>query len=128
MGDFFNSLRPAAYAARGITGFTLAAILGATQATAATTPTVLYTYDLDDRVTTAMYLNGQNGIPSTCVSYTYDAAGNRLTQSTTLTGGQATPTWGTGAWGCFNWTAQGGQFARHPGVPTRSTKPLPHHS
>ena len=44
------------------------ALLGVARASAATSPTVLYTYDLDGRVATALYLNGQNGTPATCVS------------------------------------------------------------
>jgi len=56
---------------------------------------VIYTYDLSGRVTTALYDNG------TCISYSYDANGNRTSQTTASTGA---PAWGSGAWGCFVWT------------------------
>ncbi len=59
-----------------------------------------YGYDQLGRVTTALYDNG------TCVLYAYDPAGNRTSQSITLSGAPETPTWGTGTWGCFNWTPQ----------------------
>jgi YD repeat-containing protein len=58
---------------------------------------VAYTYDTLGRVTTASYDTG------VCVIYTYDANGNRLSQSVNVTTG-STPTWGTGIWGCFQWT------------------------
>jgi YD repeat-containing protein len=59
---------------------------------------VKYNYDLLGRVATAYYDNG------TCVAYTYDANGNRTTQTNTASGAPVTPTWGTGVWGCFQWT------------------------
>lgn len=62
------------------------------------TGTVQYTYDQLGRVTTALYGNG------VCVIYTYDANGNRTAQTNTAASGPATPTWGTGVWGCFPWT------------------------
>jgi hypothetical protein len=56
---------------------------------------VSYTYDPSGRVTSAIYDNGM------CVTYSYDAAGNRTTQ----TNATAVPAaWGAGAWGCFAWT------------------------
>jgi YD repeat-containing protein len=57
----------------------------------------LYTYDQVGRLTTAAYDNGL------CISYSYDANGNRtaLVAASTTPG---TPTWGTGTLGCFNWT------------------------
>lgn len=58
-----------------------------------------YTYDALGRVTTASYDTG------VCVIYAYDANGNRTSQ-TIKVGTGATPTWGTGVWGCFNWTPQ----------------------
>lgn len=39
-----------------------------------------------------------------CIVYTYDANGNRQSQTITVSGGGMTPTWGTGTWGCFKWT------------------------
>jgi len=60
---------------------------------------VAYTYDALGRVTTASYDTG------VCVIYTYDANGNRLSQTVNVNTGNA-PTWGTGVWGCFQWTAQ----------------------
>jgi hypothetical protein len=45
-------------------------------------------------------------IPRTdpCIVYTYDANGNRTSQSITTSGGALSPVWGTGVWGCFVWT------------------------
>jgi hypothetical protein len=40
------------------------------------------------------------------VVYTYDANGNRLSQTITVSGGPTAPTWGTAVWGCFTWTPQ----------------------
>ena len=60
---------------------------------------VLYTYDLNGRVTTALYDNG------VCVVYTYDANGNRLSQTTYPAGSAGSATWGTGIYGCFKWTS-----------------------
>jgi YD repeat-containing protein len=59
---------------------------------------VTYTYDPAGRVTTAHYDNGA------CIAYSYDAASNRTAQTNTVGGSPVTPTWGTGAWGCFVWT------------------------
>ncbi len=60
---------------------------------------VLYSYDLNGRVTTALYDNG------TCVVYTYDANGNRLSQTTYPPGSLGSATWGSGTFGCFKWTS-----------------------
>ena len=62
--------------------------------------TVVYTYDQLGRITTALYDNGL------CIIYTYDANGNRTSQTNTASGAPQTPTWGTGVWGCFAWTPQ----------------------
>lgn len=59
-----------------------------------------YTYDQGGRLTTALYANG------TCVAYTYDANGNRTLQNATMAGPPESPTWGSGVWGCFQWTSQ----------------------
>jgi YD repeat-containing protein len=61
--------------------------------------TVVYTYDQIGRVTSALYDNGL------CITYTYDASGNRTAQTKTAGGGAPqAPTWGTGVWGCLAWT------------------------
>jgi len=39
-----------------------------------------------------------------CILYTYDLNGNRTAQTIAVSGGPLSPTWGTGAWGCFSWT------------------------
>ena len=57
-----------------------------------------YTYDQLGRVTTALYDNG------VCVTYVYDANGNRTSQTNTVSGTPESPTWGSGVWGCFPWT------------------------
>jgi YD repeat-containing protein len=56
---------------------------------------VAYTYDTSGRVISALYDNGM------CVSYSYDANGNRTSQTNATSG---SPAWGTGTFGCFNWT------------------------
>lgn len=58
---------------------------------------VVFTYDNLGRVRTARYDNG------VCVTYAYDANGNRTAQSN-VSGSSGTPTWGSGVWGCFPWT------------------------
>jgi YD repeat-containing protein len=65
---------------------------------AAVTASVSYTYDLLGRVATALYDNGA------CIVYSYDPNGNRTSQTITVSGSPTTPTWGTGSWGCFQWT------------------------
>jgi YD repeat-containing protein len=57
---------------------------------------VAYTYDPLGRVTTASYDTG------VCVIYSYDANGNRLSQTVNVTTGGT-----TGVWGCFNWNPPG---------------------
>jgi YD repeat-containing protein len=80
------SLRTAAIALAGVL------LVNSAQASA------VYGYDADGRVTTALYDNGL------CVVYVYDENGNRTSQTNTASGAPQTPTWGTGSWGCFNWT------------------------
>jgi len=58
---------------------------------------VAYTYDALGRVTTASYDTG------VCILYTYDANGNRLSETINVTAAGA-----TGVWGCFDWNASGG--------------------
>jgi hypothetical protein len=65
-----------------------------------TNASAMYTYDQLGRLSTALYDNGL------CVAYLYDASGNRTSQTNTLGGLPVTPTWGSGVWGCFSWTAQ----------------------
>lgn len=60
---------------------------------------VIYTYDQVGRVTTALYDN------NVCVVYSYDANGNRTTQTITASGSPNTPSWGTGVFGCFRWSS-----------------------
>jgi hypothetical protein len=57
---------------------------------------VTYSYDQVGRIGAAWYDTGM------CVAYTYDANGNRTTQTNT---GPGSPAWGSGAWGCFSWTS-----------------------
>jgi YD repeat-containing protein len=73
------------------------AVLGALT-TASAKADVVYTYDAAGRVRTARYDNGL------CVAYAYDANGNRTAQSGVSGGTPATAVWGSGVWGCFNWT------------------------
>jgi YD repeat-containing protein len=65
---------------------------------AAAAANVVFTYDAAGRVRTARYDNG------ICVIYSYDANGNRTAQTNVSGGAPATPTWGSGVWGCFPWT------------------------
>ena len=58
---------------------------------------VAYTYDALGRVTTASYDTG------VCIVYSYDANGNRLSETINVTTSGT-----TGVWGCFNWNASGG--------------------
>jgi hypothetical protein len=53
---------------------------------------VAYTYDALGRVNTVSYDTG------VCIIYTYDANGNRTSETVAVSGAGA-----TGAWGCFNW-------------------------
>lgn len=54
-----------------------------------------YGYDMGGRLATQLYDSGQ------CAVYTYNANGNRVSQSNITS---SPPTWGSGAWGCFGWT------------------------
>jgi YD repeat-containing protein len=53
---------------------------------------VAYSYDALGRITAANYDTG------VCVVYSYDANGNRLTQTINVTTSGS-----VGIWGCFNW-------------------------
>ena len=57
-----------------------------------------YTYDLSSRLITALYGS------TVCAVYGYDASGNRISQTTLSGGSGLTPSWGTGIWGCFQWS------------------------
>ncbi|TIR16165.1 MAG: hypothetical protein E5X33_29710 [Mesorhizobium sp.] len=59
---------------------------------------VAYTYDQTGRLTTALYDN------NTCIAYSYDANGNRTSQTTSVGGTPVSAVWGSGVWGCFKWT------------------------
>ncbi|BCM19202.1 hypothetical protein MJ8_29740 [Mesorhizobium sp. J8] len=59
---------------------------------------VAYTYDPAGRLTTALYDN------NTCIAYSYDANGNRTSQTNTVGGAPVSAVWGSGVWGCFKWT------------------------
>jgi uncharacterized protein RhaS with RHS repeats len=58
---------------------------------------VAYTYDALGRIITASYDTGA------CIIYSYDANGNRLSETINVSAAGA-----TGVWGCFNWNASGG--------------------
>lgn len=58
-----------------------------------------YGYDADGRVRSVLYDN------NLCIAYDYDANGNRTSQNNTASAAPETPRWGTGTWGCFQWTA-----------------------
>ncbi|HLJ64986.1 MAG TPA: RHS repeat domain-containing protein [Stellaceae bacterium] len=62
-----------------------------TEAALAANGSVVYLYDALGRVVTASYDTGA------CIGYSYDANGNRTSQSITVAGG------GTAVWGCFTW-------------------------
>lgn len=82
------------------TAFAAAAAMAiASVSSPAASASVSYTYDQAGRVTTAFYDNG------VCVIYSYDAVGNRTSQTNSASPGPQTPTWATGTWGCFKWTA-----------------------
>lgn len=76
------------------------ALLGIVVATPAegATASVRYTYDQLGRIATALYDN------NVCVIYSYDANGNRTTQTNTVFSGSQPMIWGTGTWGCEPWT------------------------
>ncbi len=81
-----------------IVGLALLGILIAGPAGAAN-GSAAYTYDPLGRVTTVLYDTG------VCVVYKYDANGNRTSQTIDVGGAPTTPSWGSGVWGCFAWTA-----------------------
>ena len=76
---------------------TLLALIVGTTADAASA-SASYTYDPVGRAATALYDDG------VCVAYTYDANGNRSSQTNSVASAPETPTWGSGVWGCFLWT------------------------
>ena len=56
---------------------------------------ISYTYDATGRIATGIYDSGM------CVAYSYDAVGNRTSQTNTS---MSSPVWGAVPWGCPNWT------------------------
>ena len=60
---------------------------------------IYYGYDPDGRLVTAHYDN------NSCVVYSYDENGNRTSQTNTIGSTEESPTWGSGVFGCFSWTA-----------------------
>jgi YD repeat-containing protein len=50
------------------------------------------------RIITTLYDTG------ICIVYAYDANGNRTSQTINVGGTPTTSTWGSGVWGCFNWS------------------------
>lgn len=60
---------------------------------------VAYGYDEVGRLRSALYDNGL------CITYSYDAVGNRISQTNTLNGDPIQAVWGVGSWGCFKWTS-----------------------
>jgi hypothetical protein len=62
------------------------------KASLAANGSVAYTYDALGRVSTVSYDTG------VCVIYSYDANGNRTSQTVLVIGSG-----GVGVWGCFNW-------------------------
>lgn len=57
-----------------------------------------YSYDALGRLMSAMYDTGA------CLTYTYDANGNRLSQTITVSGVGSPGTWGCMRWGQANWS------------------------
>lgn len=68
---------------------------------AANSAETVYTYDQLGRLMTA--LTPATGV---CIAYSYDATGNRTSETITISGAPESPTWGTGVAGCFLWTPQ----------------------
>lgn len=58
----------------------------------------VYTYDQNYQLTTALYNQ------SICVAYKYDEAGNRTNQTNTIGGNPVVAKWGSGTFGCFQWS------------------------
>jgi hypothetical protein len=56
-----------------------------------------FTYDQAGRLTSARYSNG------VCISYSYDANGNRTAQTNASSGMTPALVWGSGTWGCYSW-------------------------
>ena len=75
----------------------VASAIGAFTLAHAANGSVAYTYDALGRVTTASYDTG------VCIVYSYDANGNRLSETINVTTSGT-----TGVWGCFNWNSSGG--------------------
>lgn len=95
-------------------GFTIIVLAESASANAATA-SVVYSYDQLGRITTALYDNGL------CIAYSYDANGNRTAQTNANSSTPQTPIWGTGTWGCFQWTsALAQQSVRVPGDQPRA--------
>lgn len=88
---FSRNWQPAIYLAVIFVG-----ALGGESAQAASA-SVQYTYDPLGRVSTALYDNG------VCVVYSYDANGNRTSQTNTAGNGVPPMIWGTSVWGCVPW-------------------------
>jgi YD repeat-containing protein len=89
--QIFRHKRIGTRSVAGIFGVGLLATVGVWKAFAAN-GSVAYTYDPLGRVTTASYDTG------VCVIYSYDANGNRTSQTVLVIGSST-----TGVWGCFNW-------------------------
>ena len=81
----------------GLLSFFAVLLVDAASTGRAANGSVAYAYDALGRVTTASYDTG------VCIVYTYDANGNRLSETINVTASGA-----TGVWGCFNWNASGG--------------------
>jgi YD repeat-containing protein len=77
-----------------ISGLAAFALVALPQAAIASTS---FTYDAAGRLTSARYGNG------VCISYSYDANGNRTAQTNASSGGTPALIWGSGTWGCFSW-------------------------
>jgi YD repeat-containing protein len=82
---------------RAIFGLALLGVSITTTAYAAN-GSVAYTYDSLGRIITTLYDTG------ICIVYAYDANGNRTSQTINVGGTPTTSTWGSGVWGCFNWS------------------------
>jgi YD repeat-containing protein len=65
----------------------------------ANSSTVQYSYDPLERVTTTV--DAASGI---CTAYSYDSNSNRVAQNTTIGGSPMASAWGTGTWGCTQWS------------------------
>jgi YD repeat-containing protein len=81
-------------AAAGFTAFVLATWSIPKTAEAAT----VYLYDPQGRLTATIYDSG------VCVTYSYDADGNRTSSVVSLSA-TGSLTWGAGLWGCRTWSS-----------------------